>query len=119
MTRRSTTMIMDNSAIKGAKSELRYLDDVMDRSGFIRWQWEYKRATYDCKIREGSDTYYLRINTRAVEGKLEDPHAVLAIEDAYIGKAVFPHGVDYNAPIPDRVLQTAQGKLDQLKSVLV
>lgn len=70
------------------------------------------------QIREGNDTYYLRINTRAVEGKLENPHAVLAIEDAYIGKAAYPHGVDYNAPIPDRVLQTAKSKLDQLKSAL-
>lgn len=112
-------MIIENTGIKGAKCELRYLDGVMERAGFVRWQWEYNRATYDCKIPQGSDAYYLRVNARAVEGKLEDPHAVLVIEDAYIGKATHPHGLDYNSPVPDQVQQAAKKKLEQLGTQLI
>lgn len=114
-------MIIENTGIKGAKSELSHLDKVMEKAEFIRWQWEYYRATYDYQILDqgGNDTYYLRINTHAIEGKLENPFAVLEIDDAYIGRATFPHGLDYDSPIPDHVISSAKKKLSQLKSELV
>lgn len=113
-------MIIENTGIKGAKSELGHLDDVMEKADFIRWQWEYYRATYDYQIQDqkDNDTYYLRINTRAIEGKLENKYAVLEIGDAYIGRATFPHGLDYNSSIPDQVLRTAEQKLAELKQAL-
>jgi hypothetical protein len=111
-------MILENTGLDGIKSELAHLDDVTDKLGFVRWQWEYNRATYDYKITEDGNEYYLRINTRAVEGKLEDPEAVLAIEAAYIGRATFPHGLDYDSPIADSVLKQARRKLDELKNSL-
>lgn len=106
-------MIFEDAGIKGIKSELKHLDQVADATGFVRGQWEYTRATYDYEIERDHGTYYLRINTRAIEGKLESPHAVLEIEDAYLGKATFPHGVNYNIAIPDDVLKIASSKLQQ------
>lgn len=113
-------MIIENSGLIGLKSDLAHLDHVTQKLGFVRWQWEYNRATYDLKIedRATSSEYYLRINTRVESGKLESPHAILYVKDVYIGRATFPHGLDYQSPIPDQVLKTAQQKLAELKKEL-
>lgn len=107
-------MIVENNALKGIKSELNHLDDVSSRIGFVRNQWEYYRATYDYQITYDGNDYFLRIDTRAVEGKLEQPHAVLQVNDAYIGRATYPHGLNYNEPIPAQVLKAAETKLAEL-----
>jgi hypothetical protein len=108
------------AGVKGIQSDLAHLDDVADKLGFVRWQWEYYRATYDYKYEDKANSaeYFLRVNTRAIEGKLESPEAVLAIEEAYIGRATFPHGLDYESPIPDHILKAAQQKLTELKQKL-
>jgi hypothetical protein len=111
-------MIIENNALKGIKSELSHLDDVSSRIGFIRNQWEYTRATYDYKITYEGQDYYLRLDTRAVEGKLEQPHAVLQVGDAYIGRATFPHGLSYNESFPAHVLKAAESKLAELANLL-
>lgn len=113
-------MIIENTGLNGVTSELSHLDDSTEQLGFVRWQWEYYRATYDLKLedRAKQETYYLRINTRAVEGKLESPHAVLAIEAIYIGRATFPHGLDYESPVPQPILNVASQRLQQLKALL-
>ncbi|MFF2484153.1 YugN family protein [Paenibacillus sp. NPDC058071] len=111
-------MIIENSGLNGVQSELHHLDDSAEKLGFVRWQWEYYRATYDLKIEESNSEYFVRINTRAVEGKLEQSHAVLAIEAVYIGRATFPHGLDYESPVPQSILNTATQKLEQLKELL-
>jgi len=114
-------MIIENSGLNGIQSELQLLDDAAEKVGFVRWQWEYYRATYDLKLIEQStrSEYFLRINTRAVEGKLESPHAVLAIEAVYIGRATFPHGLEYESPVPNHIMDTASQRLEQLKKLLV
>lgn len=114
-------MIIENSGLNGLQSELAHLDDAADKAGFVRWQWEYYRATYDLKLTDrasGSD-YFVRINTRAVEGKLEQSHAVLAIEAVYIGRSTFPHGMEYESPVPKHILDTANQRLAQIKQQLV
>ncbi|MBO9609103.1 MAG: hypothetical protein J7639_24315 [Paenibacillaceae bacterium] len=113
-------MIIENTGIKGMKSDLAHLDESTEKLGFVRWQWEYYRATYDYKYedRATKSEYYLRVNARVESGRLEKPDAILYLEDAYIGKTTFPHGLDYNAPIPDAVLSTLKSKLDQLKHAL-
>lgn len=110
-------MIIENSGIKGIKSDLAHLDEVMEQLGFVRWQWEYYRATYDLQLpdRESTNDYFLRINTRVESGKMESPYAILYVEDVYIGQATFPHGVNYQAAIPDYIMKTASGKLAELK----
>ncbi|TDF87925.1 YugN family protein [Paenibacillus piri] len=111
-------MIIENNGIKGLKSDLAHLDEVTTNLGFVRWQWEYTRATYDLKIEEKGSEYFLRVNTRAESGRLEQPHAILYIEEVYIGKATFPHGLDYASPIPDSIMKIASQKLAQLKTQL-
>ncbi|GGG89513.1 YugN family protein [Paenibacillus radicis (ex Gao et al. 2016)] len=113
-------MIINNTGLDGVQSELSHLDDSAEQLGFVRWQWEYYRATYDLKLedRATNSEYFVRINTRAVEGKLENPHAVLAIEAVYIGKATFPHGMEYESPIPEPIMSIANQKLEQLKQLL-
>lgn len=110
-------MIIENSGLKGLKSDLAHLDESMEQLGFVRWQWEYNRATYDLKLEDKAnrDDYFLRINTRVESGRLESPYAILYIEDVYIGKATFPHGLDYQAPVPDSIMKTVKGKLAELK----
>lgn len=111
-------MIFENTGLDGLKCELAFLDEVAEKTGFVRWQWEYYRATYDYKIEDNNEEYFLRVNTRVVEGKLEKPDTVLAIEAVYIGKTTFPHGLEYETPIPAAVLGAARSKLEQLKATL-
>ncbi|RCX23044.1 YugN-like protein [Fontibacillus phaseoli] len=111
-------MIVENTGLDGLKSDLAYLDESAEKVGFVRWQWEYYRATYDYKIEFNNDEYFLRINTRAVEGKLESPDTVLAIEAVYMGRATFPHGLEYESEIPALVMKTASHKLAELKELL-
>ncbi|WP_341282340.1 YugN family protein [Paenibacillus sp. FSL H8-0537] len=113
-------MIIENTGLNGVQSELFHLDESAEKLGFVRWQWEYYRATYDLKLEDKATNaeYFLRINTRAVEGKLESPHAVLAIEAVYIGRATFPHGMEYESPVPQPILNTATQRLQQLKQLL-
>lgn len=108
-------MIVENSGVKGLKIDLAHLDEVAHQLGFVRWQWEYHRATYDLKLEDGADTYYLRVNCRTESGKLESPYAILVLEDVYMGKTSFPHGLDYTVPIPEPILNQANGKLEDLK----
>ena len=113
-------MIIENSGLNGIKSELNLLDEATEKTGFVRWQWEYYRATYDLKLEDHStkSEYFLRINTRAVEGKLESPHAVLEIESIYTGRATFPHGLEYESPVPQHIMSIVNQRLAQLKKLL-
>lgn len=113
-------MIIENTGLSGLKSDLAHLDDVTTKLGFVRWQWEYYRATYDLKFEDLTNQaeYFLRVNARVESGKLENPHAILYLEDAYMGKATFPHGLDYSSPIPDAILKAAKQKLAKLNQEL-
>ncbi|TVX94176.1 YugN family protein [Paenibacillus agilis] len=113
-------MIIDNSGLNGLVSDLAHIDEVSESLGFVRWQWEYYRATYDFKIedKKSGEDYYLRINTRVKEGKLEKPDALLEIEHVYMGRATFPHGLDYETPIPQPIVNAATDKLSALKQAL-
>ena len=113
-------MLIEDSGLIGLQAKLAEWDSTSEKLGFVRWQWEYYRATYDLKLedKQSREDYYLRVNVRAVEGKLEQPDAVLAAESVYIGKTSFPHGLDYEAPIPDSVLNAAKQKLAAWKQLL-
>lgn len=113
-------MIIDDSGLQGIRAELADLDEQSAKIGFIRWQWEYYRATYDLKLEDVPNRaeYFLRINTRAVEGKLEQRDAVLAVESVYLGKSSFPHGLDYQSPVPEPILTAAKQKLAALNQLL-
>jgi hypothetical protein len=111
-------VIIENAGLRTLKSDLKHLDDVSTKLGFVRWQWEYYRATYDLKIEHKGDEYFLRINTRAVEGKLESPYTILVVEEVYLGRTTFPHGLDYESAVPEPVVKIAEQKLNDLKKQL-
>lgn len=111
-------MMIDNTGLDGVKSDLAFLDETAEKAGFVRWQWEYYRATYEYKIEDNKTEYYVRMNTRVVEGKLEKPDTILVIEAVYMGKATFPHGLDYETPIPTVIQGIANKKLQQFKEML-
>ena len=50
--------------------------------------------------------------------QLERPDTVLAIEAVYMGRATFPHGLEYESEIPAQVIKTANSKLTELKDLL-
>jgi len=113
-------MIIENTGLNGMTSDLAHLDESADKLGFVRWQWEYFRATYDLKLedRTNREDYFLRFNVRAIEGKLESPQTVLKVEAVYIGRATFPHGLDYESAIPQPILNAATQRLQELKKLL-
>ncbi|HEX7056595.1 MAG TPA: YugN family protein [Bacilli bacterium] len=113
-------MIIEGFGLKGCKTDLANLDNSAESVGFYRWSWEYTRAVYDQKIedKKNNHEYYVRFNVRAVEGKLEQPHAILVFEDAYIGRKHFPFGLDYDVPIPEEILKAAKQKLADLQAQL-
>ncbi len=113
-------MIISSHGLENIKVELEQLDVAGEACGFIRWQWEYYRATYDLQLEDPDKKadYFLRINTRAIKGKLEDPETELAVEDVYIGRATFPHGLDYQSQVPESILHQAKLKLADLKKSL-
>lgn len=113
-------MIIESPTLKGMKCDLAHLDQTAESLGFVRWQWDYNWATYEFKYEDKANLaeYYLRLNTRAESGKLESPYAILRIEDAYIGKATFPHGLDYNAPVPEAILKASEHKIREFQKKL-
>ncbi|MCI3921506.1 YugN-like family protein [Paenibacillus sp. TRM 82003] len=113
-------MIIEDSGIVGLQAELADLDESSSKLGFVRWQWEYTRATYDLKIDHipNREEYFLRFNVRTVEGKLEQKDAVLVIEAVYLGKGTFPHGLDYASAVPEAVVKTAKQKLSAFRQLL-
>ena len=114
------SMLIQNSGLNGMTSDLAHLDESAEKLGFVRWQWEYNRATYDLKLEDRTNgaEYFLRVQARTVEGKLESQHAVLAVDSVYIGRATFPHGLDYESAIPQPIMNTANQRLEDLKAAL-
>jgi hypothetical protein len=113
-------MIIENTGLTGIKSDLAHLDEVLEKLGFVRGQWESYRATYDYKMedRQSGDDYYLRINARVETGKLESPYAILNLTDVYIGKSSFPHGLDYDIQVPDNITKQVNERISQAKQLL-
>ncbi|GAA4710098.1 YugN family protein [Brevibacillus fulvus] len=111
-------MVIKDTGIAAKQVLLADLDHYTSEAGFVRWAWDYNHATYDLKLEDKGSVYYLRIQANVVEGKIEDPHTLLELEEPYMGKHLFPHGLDYDSPVPDNVLQTAKRKLQLLNEKL-
>jgi len=111
-------MVIKETGIGGTEITLAELDHVMDELGFVRWAWDYNHATYDLKLVDKGNTYYLRVQANVVEGGLEDPDTLLKLEEPFLGKHLFPHGLDYDAAMPDSVTDNAKRKLSSLKDKL-
>ena len=113
-------MVIANTGLAGIERTLGELDALMDDLGFVRWAWDYDKAHYDFKIedKQTGATYFLRVPAEAIRGRLENPLAVLKLTDPLIAKHLFPHGLDYDAPIPPAVEEAAKRTLNELKAAL-
>ncbi len=118
ITKEEGRMLLKETGIGGHQGTLADLDIAMNSSGFTRFAWDYAHATYDYKLKDRDTTYYLRIQAHCVEGKMEDPDTVLKLDEPFIGKHLFPHGIDYDCPMPDGVLNNAKQVLQGLKDKL-
>ncbi|MBO8171288.1 MAG: hypothetical protein H0Z33_05260 [Bacillaceae bacterium] len=112
-------MILKDTGIEGLELTFAELDFLLKENGFVRWSWDYDHATYDYKYEEQDGVYYLRITGDVLEGEVEKGESVLRLYEPYIGKAVFPHGIDYDIEVPNQVLNNAKQKLSEVKSALV
>lgn len=114
-------MIIENSEITGKEVVLAELELAMEEVGFLRWAWDYNRATYDYKYvdRKTGDTFYIRIPAEVIEGTIEDTgHAIVKLGQPYIGKHLHPHGLDYDFDFPKHVLNRTEEKLQALNSLM-
>lgn len=113
-------MLFEQHHLQGKQASLHDFDVAAEQSGFVRWQWEYTRATYDAKFVDTAtqDPYFLRVDTRCVAGKLEHPDALLEIRHIYLGRGTFPHGLDYESPVPKVIVEQAHHALQTLQNEL-
>ncbi|WLV25660.1 YugN family protein [Aciduricibacillus chroicocephali] len=113
-------MKIENSVVDGAIVELRPLDHLMGKHGFIRaGQWDYERVTYDFKIgsNEKNITYYIRIQGRAIEGDVDRRDAIIKLMTPLLGKHYYPHGIEYgpDEEFPQSLVERAQGLVDKIQ----
>ncbi|NEU29496.1 hypothetical protein GN156_01670 [bacterium LRH843] len=82
-------------------------------------QWDYERATFDHKIVNQGDIYYLRVLAYAVKGDIPSSDAVVKLLTPILGKHYYPHGVEYEGEtFPQSVLDKCNRKLEMLKKAL-
>jgi len=114
-------MKIENAAVEGAIVDLRPLDHLMGKHGFIRaGQWDYERVTYDYKIgsSEKNITYYIRIQGYAIEGDVDRRDAIIKLMTPLLGKHYYPHGIEYGSEenFPDALVERAKtlvGKIQE------
>lgn len=114
-------MIIEDTGLEGKEITIRDLDLAMAHVGFLRWAWDYHRATYDYKYVDSKDgkTYYIRVPVEAVEGVIEDSgDAVVRIGEPYLGVHRFPRGVAYAGDFPAHALQRAKERLSAVNQLL-
>lgn len=114
-------MILEETGIEGLEISVRDLDLAMKHIGFIRWAWDYKRATYDYKYvdQKNGQTYYVRVPAEAVKGIIEESSdAIVKVGRPYVGVYTFPSGVAYDREIPQHVVKQAKAKLEKLNSLI-
>lgn len=113
-------MVLDDAGLKGIRKDFGTVDRVAKSLGFVRWSWDYHKAVYDMKFEdtEKGVVYYLRVPAQTVEGRLENPKATVELENPVFGRHIFPHGLDYEAPIPEAFENTVKEKVAALKEAL-
>jgi hypothetical protein len=117
-------MKIEGTGLEGKEVSLVDLDHVMEELGFVRWAWDYKRATFDFKYedKKSGNTFYLRVPSVVVKGSIEevgkDNESLIQIHEPYIGKHIYPHGFDYEFDFPATILDHAKKKLEALNNSL-
>lgn len=111
-------MILNDAKTIGVKKEFGELEQLMKGMGFVRWSWDYGKATYDYKMTLDGVDYYLCLRGVVVNNKrLEHPKALLKLEQPYFARHFFPHGLDKEAEVPAGLQDEVNAKLVELTKV--
>ncbi|MCS1350147.1 YugN-like family protein [Mechercharimyces sp. CAU 1602] len=113
-------MIIDDAGIKGIKKSFGELEHSMKSLGFARWSWDYSKAYYDLKLPDDETKvdYYLRIRADVVDGVLEKKNSTVKLHNPLFVRHFFPHGMDPEAEIPEKMQQTVEEAVSKVKEVL-
>ncbi|WP_102027468.1 YugN family protein [Salirhabdus sp. Marseille-P4669] len=114
-------MKFEETGIEGAVVDLRPLDYLMKKAGFVRASgWDYERVTYDYKMNTSvkNETYYLRVQGHALEGNVDKGTALIELLTPVLGKHYYPHGIEYDEEFPNNIVQRCNGILNNVKELL-
>ncbi|MEW9032034.1 MAG: YugN family protein [Planifilum fimeticola] len=113
-------MVLEDTGLNGIRKDFGTVDKVIRGLGFDRWSWDYDKAVYDLKLidQEKGTVYYLRVPAEVIQGRLENPKATVELGTPVFGRHLYPHGVDYEATIPESLEKTVKEKVDALKEAL-
>ncbi|MDQ0206476.1 YugN family protein [Alkalicoccobacillus murimartini] len=113
-------MKFDETGFEGQEVKFSHMRHAAEASGFVlAEQWDYERATFDYKIVNQGDTYYLRVPTYSIKGDIPKNDTICRVMTPMLGKHYYPHGVEYaGESFPESVITKSQSKLDLLKHTL-
>ncbi|GGE19474.1 hypothetical protein GCM10011571_21760 [Marinithermofilum abyssi] len=111
-------MVLEDAGIKGIQKEFGSLEKEMKRLGFVRWAWDYDKASFDMKFEGKESDYYLRIQAHVIQGKLENPKAVVEMDHPVFLRHIFPHGLDPDTEIPEEFKKTVDEVLGKVKETI-
>ncbi|SFI98676.1 YugN family protein [Thermoflavimicrobium dichotomicum] len=112
-------MIFHEAKTKGIKKQFKELETIMKQLGFVRWSWDYEKATYDLKYTADGVDYYLRLRGTVVNDKaLEHPQAILEMGTPVFVRHFFPHGLDDSVEVPPALESQVKEKLAELEKAL-
>ncbi|WP_114571177.1 YugN family protein [Exiguobacterium flavidum] len=114
-------MKFEQFGIEGREIRFGLLETIMEHHRFVReQQWDYERAMYDMKYEKQStgEVFYLRIPVYAIQGEIEDRHAVVRMMTPLLGKHYYPHGVEYDEVFPSEIVADCERRLAGLIETL-
>ncbi|GAA0382633.1 YugN family protein [Bacillus horti] len=114
-------MKIEGTGLEAKEATLLELDHATEELGFVRWAWDYSKATYDLKYddRQTKERYYLRVPAESIKGQVHDDghrDSMLKLGTPYIGRYTHPHGMDYEYDFPKHILDHAKKVLSTLSS---
>lgn len=111
-------MVMEDSGLEGYENTFDAIDPVMKKLGFYP-SWDYHKIAYDYKLEERGHApdYYIRIPCK-VTGTVEMPDCELEFRAPVLFKHYYPHGINYDAEIPQNLQKKAAALVEKVKERL-
>jgi hypothetical protein len=112
-------MVFTKTKIEGIQKEFKELETIMKDLHFLRWTWDYEKVVYDKKYMVGDNTYFLRLRADVVNDiPLEDPKALLELQQPVFAEHFFPHGLDNTVKVPEGLLEEIESILSEIATKL-
>ncbi|WP_054950254.1 YugN family protein [Numidum massiliense] len=112
-------MELANSHVENIQATFGTLKPITMKLGFYP-SWDYHKVCFDLKLEDnGTDPeFYLRIPAKVVEGSMENPKCVLELMTPVFALHYYPHGLDYEAEVPDYLRKKAEKTVKKLVDTL-